>query len=114
MFKRWVILLLVLLAGSAASFYYHSEKSAASWVVLDECRDYLDTLSSDWNPNNDTWFYQRCELDNPISDASLESEWRERMNSFADISFESFGYILLTLFLSFIARWLVTGRLKWN
>lgn len=114
MFKRWVILLLMLLALSAASFYYHSEKAAVSWVVLDECRDYLNTLSSDWNPENDTWFYQRCELDNPISDASLERQWRDRMNHFADLSLESFGYVLIVLFLSFVGRWLVTGRLKWD
>ena len=114
MFKRWVILLLVLLALSAASFYYHSEKSAASWAVLDECGDYLDTLNNDWDRESDRWYYQRCDLDNAVSDASLERQWRDRMSYFAGLSFESFAYILIMLFLSFIGRWLVTGRLKWN
>jgi hypothetical protein len=114
MFKRWIILLLVLMALSAASFYYHTEQFAASWVVLDECGDYLDTLTNDWDSENDRWFYQKCDLDNVISDASLERQWGDRMSYFAGLSLETFVYILIMLFLSLIGRWLVTGRMKWD
>jgi hypothetical protein len=114
MFKRWVILLLVLLAACAASFYYHAEKSAALWAVLDECSDYLDTVNNDWDRESDRWYYQRCDLGNYASYASSEQRSRDRIYYIVNLSFGSFVYILIMLFLSFIGRWLVTGRLKWD
>ena len=114
MFKRWVILLLVLLAACAASIYYHSGQSEASWALFYECGDYLDTLNNDWDFENDTWYYQRCDLDNPVSDVSLDLQWGQIMDRAVYFSIRSFYYILIILFLSFIGRWLVTGRLKWD
>lgn len=114
MFKRWVILLLVLLAACAASFYYHVEKYKASWAVSDECHDYLYTLNSDWDIENDTWYHQQCSFDNFLSASNVEERRRDFIQIFIDFSFEAIVYILIILFLSFIGRWLVTGRLKWD
>ena len=117
MFKRWVILLLVLMALSAgASYHYRQEfnETFSYSSVTEECMRYLRSADDNWTSVGDTYWQSRCEDGNYYSDYMEERRWRDqaaKLAAYAAIT--GFG-IFVVLFLSFIGRWLVTGRLKWD
>ena len=117
MFKRWVILLLVLMALSAVIYQYNWEKREDyldADSVFQECMDYLDTVDRNWTGVGDTYYERRCYHENVCSDYRREQSLAIRNGNLAMFSmFAGFG-IFVILFLSFIGRWLVTGRLKWD
>jgi hypothetical protein len=117
MFKRWVILLLVLMALSAIIHQYNWEKREDYYganSVHQECMDYLDTLGVDWNREGDTYWINRCARDYVNSDYNRELRLRDRNSQLSRFGMLSGFGIFVVLFLSFIGRWLVTGRLKWD
>ena len=117
MFKRWVILLLVLMALSAVTYQYNWEKRedyVGANSVHRECMDYLDTVDRNWTGVGDTYWERRCSRDYVNSDYNTELWLRESNSQLIRFSMLGGFVIFVVLFLSFIGRWLVTGRLKWD
>jgi hypothetical protein len=117
MFKRWVILLLVLMALSAIIHQYNWEKREDYYganSVYQECMDYLDTVDRNWTGVGDRYWERRCSRDNVNSDYNRELRLRDRNSQLSRFGMLSGFGIFVVLFLSFIGRWLVKGRLKWD
>ena len=110
MFKRWLILLVAFLALEIAAGAYFSQQMQNTFS--NECGDYLNTLSDDWEKTNNTYFRTWCDYENPFSDASLTLEYRDYLRSLIDLIVVAFISTLGVLMLSFIVRWLFTGGVR--
>lgn len=116
MFRRWLILLLVGLGAAILAFvlamHRADEAEKAFAEIHDECMAYLGGRDAAWKPDDDSHYHFTCDSDNPTSNWSLKLRYR---SSWYDMS----GFALLwpiavlsLVFLSFLLRWLFTGRIK--
>ena len=109
MFKRWLILLVaILVLEFAAGSYFWGQIGD---TFSDECGDYLNTLSDDWESASDQYFLSKCDYDNPVSDASLTLEYRDFLKNLVGKLVAAFMATFGLLIISFLGRWVYKGRL---
>ena len=109
MFKRWLILLIaILVLEFAAGSYFWGQIGD---TFSDECWDYLNTLSDDWESASDQYFLSKCDYDNPVSDASLTLEYRDFLKNLVGKLVAAFMATFGLLIISFLGRWVYKGRL---
>ena len=104
-----ILLIVILLLEVAAVSYFWGQLDD---TFSDECRDYLSTLSDDWVKASDQYYLGKCDYDNPVSEASLELEYRGFLSSSIDkldaIFMATFGVLVI----SFVTRWVYKGSLS--
>jgi hypothetical protein len=112
MFKRWLVLLTALLVIEAVTVAYLSNRISNTFD--DGCMEYLDSISNpdDWEAKNDNYFFTTCELDNPVSDASINILVRDGLYNLFDKLVAAFIATLVIFLISLVARWVYKGRLR--
>jgi Tfp pilus assembly protein PilO len=111
MYRRWLLLLAaVFMLGMGWTLYFDNKFRNAS-SVSNECREYLDTLDNTWVKATDAYFQRTCDYDNEFSRVRSEQQYRQYMDEMANVGMKAMGLILLAALLSFVGRWLFTGRL---
>ena len=111
MYRRWLLLLTALFVLGVSWALYFENEAQNAWSVSNECGEYLDTLDNTWISSNDFYYRMTCEYDNEFSSVRSEQRYRQNMNETAIVGVKAIGLILLTALLSFVGRWLFTGRL---
>ncbi len=112
MFHRWMIFLGFVVAVEVGIWYWLSKQADKTYRVYEECMDYLRSLPSDWTKSGDSYFSSRCDLDNPFSAAVTENNIRDNLHGRMDGTVDWIYYTLLVVILSFVARWIITGRVR--
>ena len=112
MFKRWMVLLTAILVIEAFTVSYLWNQRSNTFD--DGCMEYLDSIPNpdDWEKKNDNYFLTTCDLDNPVSDTSLNIVQRGFLNNLIDKAVAAFIATLGILLISFVARWVYRGRLR--
>lgn len=111
MFRRWLLLLAALsMLGVGWTLYFDNEAQNA-WSVSNECGEYLAALDNSWVSATDAYYRSTCDFDNEFSRVRSEQRYRQAMNDMVFVGVQASGLILLTALLSFVGRWLLTGRL---
>ena len=112
MFKRWIVLLTAILVLEAVTVAYLSHRISNTFD--DGCMEYLDSIENpdDWKSKNDDYFFTTCNLDNPVSDASINILVRHGLYNLVDRLVAVFIATLGILLISFVARWVYKGRLR--
>jgi hypothetical protein len=112
MFKRWIVLLTAILVLEAVTIAYLSNRISNTFD--DGCMEYLDSIENpdDWESRNDDYFFTTCNLDNPVSDASINILVRDGLYNLVDRLVAAFIATLGMLLISFVARWVYQGRLR--
>lgn len=111
LYQRWLLLLAALLILGVSWTLYFETEAFNAWSVANECDEYLDTLDNTWVSATDAYFQTTCEYDNEFSRVRSEQRYRQSMNEMSIVGVKAIGLILLTALLSFVGRWLFTGRL---
>jgi hypothetical protein len=112
MFSRWIKLLVVLLIIVAGGTYYYTSSAQNSWSGSDTCMSYLKGLDNTWTSSGDSYFKNICDLENPVSDASLEMKRRDQYYSISQSGFVASFALIVLMVLSVVARWLFTGKVR--
>lgn len=116
MFGRWIKLLLVLFVLSIAAVVFAFEETdfieAVFAEVQQECQDYLRAQEENWVREDDSYYRLNCDDEAESSLLSLLLDRRHDMYEFRVNSIFLPISILLVVFVSFFARWVVTGRAK--
>ena len=110
MFKRWLILLVAILVLEFVVGSYFWGQVADTFS--DECGDYLNTLSDDWEKASDQYFLSKCDYDNPVSDVSPAREYRGFLHDLVGKIVAAFMATFGLLIISFVGRWVYMGRLR--
>ena len=110
MYRRWLLLLAALFVLAVSWTLYFDNEFQNSWSVFDGCGEYLSTLDDSWVSAIDDYFQMTCALDNEFSRTRNEQRYRESMSEMVNVGFNAIGLILLAALLSFVGRWLFTGR----
>jgi|TARA_R110000744_G_scaffold357040_1_gene463832 hypothetical protein len=110
MFKRWLILLVAILVLEfvVGSYFWGQIGDTFS----DECWDYLNTLSDDWESASDQYFLSKCDYDNPVSDVSLAGKYRGFLENLVGKLVAAFMATFGLLIISFVGRWVYMGRIR--
>lgn len=112
MFGRWIKLLVVVaVLALGATFYFHDQREKGHQVGK-LCRDYLNAQSDNWTAVGDTFYWTKCDLDNPSSDAKISISTRAIFNKYVTASLYVLLGSFLMILLSLIGRWLFTGKLR--
>jgi hypothetical protein len=111
MYRRWLLLLAALFVLAASWTLYFENEAQNAWSVSNECVEYLSTLDNTWVSATDAYFQRTCEHDNEFSRVRSEQRYRQNMDEMVVVGVQAIGLILLAALLSFVGRWLFTGRL---
>ena len=116
-FKRWIYLVTFLTLLSfmmgVISFlswqnYYENNYS----IIDNECYEYLLSRDQTWTSSGDSYYSTQCDLQNPSSEQSRQLKISTDLGRNDDF-YISLGMTLLSIIaLSFLARWLITGKVK--
>ncbi len=116
MFGRWIILLLVLFVLSIGAVVFAFEETGFSEAVFaevqQECQDYLRAQEENWLREDDAYYRLNCDDEN---ESSLLSLLLDRRNDMYELWVNAIVLpisILTAIFLSFLARWVITSREK--
>ncbi len=121
MFKRWIILLCGIAAlvaiATATQFYFSSQRYNDYAYFLDQCNAFEDKMLAsgqrDWSLEDRAWWDGNCDHASQYSYASMAYATFRDVNS----NFENIATALLLLIavilVSFMGKWLYTGRIKW-
>ncbi len=116
MFGRWIKLLLVLFVLSIAAVLFAFEETDFSEAVFaevqQECQDYLRAQEDNWSKEDDAYYGLNCDHENESSLLSLLLDRRKDMYELRINSILLPISILFVVFVSFLARWVITGRAK--
>ena len=118
MFGRWLKLLGVLFIIAVLAVYFASKLADRAEAffreIHTECQEYLLSLPSTWEPDGDMHYTYRCDSDREFSVWSQRLEHRDRSYRAHGNAILAALLILPMILLSFLARWLITGRWKLN
>ncbi len=110
MFKRWMILLAALFGLSVVVVFYFHKQGQNSYHQFDVCGEYLDSRPSNWTSEGDSYYWDNCDLDNPISELRLAINYRDFASEMATSSLFTSLAIIGLMFVSIVGRWVVKGR----
>jgi hypothetical protein len=116
-FNRWVYLLIFLIfisvSMSGISYFvwnHHYENKYSP--ISDKCYEHLLSQDDSWEASSDMFYRTTCDLQNPSSDQSMQMQLSSRLGDRDDFYFNIASSLLSLLILSFLIRWLLTGKLK--
>ncbi len=112
MFKRWIIVLAAVLLLEVVYLLHLFRLIESRYSVADECTAYLDTVPAGWQMAGDTYYQSKCDWDNPFSAASLEHGAAQTIDTALNGTLAALLATLTVLFLSFLARWIISGRIR--
>ena len=76
------------------------------------CYDYLMSQKDNWTSVGDSYYWDKCNDENPVSEASLEFIWREATSRIIDYGFIALLVTVLILIFSLVSRWVLVGKLR--
>jgi hypothetical protein len=65
-----------------------------------------------WTSAGDSYYWDKCNDKNPVSEASLELIWREATSKIIDYGLIALLVTFLILIISLVARWIFVGKLR--
>ena len=110
MFKRWLILLGAMLALEVTLLAYYNKQFQDTFSSL--CYDYLMSQKDNWTSVGDSYYWNKCNDENPLSEASLEVVWREATSGIIDYGLIALLVTVLILVISLISKWIFVGKVS--
>jgi len=80
--------------------------------VNDNCYEYLESQSSEWNYENDYWYKNECDPSYEYSKWKIKYEIASDSGSRFDDSLSLIAGLIILFALSYLVRWLITGKTK--
>ena len=113
MFKRWIKLLVVMLLIAVGVIWYGNYEFDQAYVIINGCSDYLEKQDDSWTLAGDPYYWGACAYENPVSDFSMAVGHRDLASQWRLNGLMTALFVSLALFLSFLIRWLITGKVRW-